>query len=180
MVRKPILPEFYGSVFEGYATNYVHRNFWRVAASALDFEEAMAEACYCYYDCRMRYGRTTNSAAQFMSLFKRALSIWFTDWSNWDTRQRAVLPTKDIEPSISGNATLAAALAHASKELSQVLNLILTAPADLLTDLRRDIKKTVDDDRTQCTKVFNRAVIQAGLPKEMAPKLQQELMELLS
>ena len=79
MDRRPILPEFYGSVFEGYATNYVKSNFWRVAASALDFEEAMAEACYCYYDTRMRYGRTIVSMSNFMYLYKRALSIWFTE-----------------------------------------------------------------------------------------------------
>ena len=178
MLRKPVLPDFHKSVYEGYATNYVSKNFWRVAASALDFEEAMAEACYCFYDCRMRYGRDINSHAQFMSLYKRALEIWFHDWSNWDYRQRAVLPEKDIELTIPADATLATSLSGAGKELTKVLRFLLTAPTDLLEDLRRDVNKS-DDEQTQCMKVFQRAVILVGLPSSIAPRLQEELMNLL-
>lgn len=174
--RRPILPDFPNSPFEGYATNYLQRNFWKVQHIFGDFEDAMSEAQVIFYECRKMYGAKVNSQAHFMALYKQMISCYFIDWAKFDSAERSVLPTEDIEPSISSEATLSCLLREASSELKVVLKMVLDAPADVAETFRKEF----NGSRKGVDRFFLKAVQACGLPDERASFLQEELMGLLS
>jgi hypothetical protein len=185
--RKPVLPEFYGSVFEGYACNYFRSNFWRFQHSIGDFDDAMAEAALVYCECRRLYGAKVNSLPHFMALYKRTMYCWFTDWSNWDSRQREMIdPYQQYEYSPDETSSkiavtfqepgVVALLKGASCELLSVVKLILDSPKEILEILGNG-QKDKDEDPDL---FFRNAVQYCGYAKEQAPILKEELLHLLT
>lgn len=69
------VPEWKGA-FEGYATNFVTRNGWKVAR-VMDREDAMQEAHLVFLRCVSRY--QVEDPKHFMALYKRMLSTHFID-----------------------------------------------------------------------------------------------------
>lgn len=69
------VPEWTG-VFEGYATNFVARNGWKVART-MDRDDALQEAHLVFLRCVSRY--QVEDPKHFMALYKRMLSTHFID-----------------------------------------------------------------------------------------------------
>jgi hypothetical protein len=177
MNRKPLIPDFENSVFEGYAVNFVQKNFWRVQhLCGGEMEDAVSEAKLVFYACRRLYGARVNSLSHFMSLYKRMLYTWFADWSNEDSNDRQMLERCEKEPTCSPEASLTVLLSEASQELKQVLNIIISAPEDVAKVLRADLDGAVGG----IDKFFLRAAQFAGVRSEKTPALQNELLHLLS
>lgn len=173
LARKPLLPDFEGSVFEGYAVNYVDRNLWRVEYGLGSREDAVSEAKLVYYLCRQRYGAKVQNRKHFMALYKRMISTWFTDWSNWDTREKSLQTSYPQPESSSQEGPLMILLNEASSELKNVVQLIINAPAEILSVLREESKQGAD-------LFFSKAVELSGISREKVPALQQELERLLT
>lgn len=73
--------------FEGYATNFLSKNFWRVART-MEREDAMQEAVLVFLRCKSRYEHSVENGAHFMALFKRMLWEHWIGLSNTDTKVR--------------------------------------------------------------------------------------------
>jgi len=178
ITRKPLIPDFFNSVYQGYATNYINKNMWRMRSCVGDFDDAMSLACLCFYDCRKRYGNKVSNQAHFMSLYKRNLACWITECANYDTKFTDTLQQyqSTYKDEVAPEATLSAALGEASSELKLVLQMIIDAPAEVLSVFRGDLngkKRGID-------LFFLRAVTTCGIPAGHAGKLQSELLNILS
>jgi len=175
--RKVLLPEFYNSSYEGWAVNYLDKNFWKFQESIGTFEDALAEASLVFYECRRLYGARATTGAHFMSLFKRMMVSWFTDWALYDSKQREIAELYEVlakrNKAVYSEGGLAVLIRDGSTELQQVIGLILNAPQEVLVVLRKDVKDGLDA-------FFTHAVEFCGLPKASAPALEEELRELLS
>jgi len=172
--RTCILPEFPHSQFEGYAVNYLQRNFWKVQKTYGEWEDAMSIAKWCYYDTRQRYGSRIKTPQHFMTLYKRCLQTWVVEDAGWATRTTKTEDTymNSVPETTAPEATLSVILREASKELRDVLSIILRAPKEVLDLLKKDAKAGVD-----C--FFSNAVNYCGISEEKAPELEAELRGLL-
>lgn len=133
-------PRWKGEV-EGYLTNYMARNHWRVART-LDRDEAMQEGWLVFAKVRDRYCGPgaefpLSQGAHFMALFKTSWHHRFTDLANADSKYRDM--TGEYEPDIVDEAGelendgyLATLLRQAPAEVRMVLTMFLSVPQELL------------------------------------------------
>ena len=80
-----------------------------------------------------------------MSIYKKAVFCWFTDWSNYDTKTRKdYIEDMETEPwvpdQVDIQAVLESKLTRASKELKQVMEVMNSAPKELLAVLTTDLE----------------------------------------
>ena len=94
--EKPNFIPQYSGALEGWATNYIHKNIWRVP-NHIEFEDLLQDA-HCYFlVCVERYGYVTQPA-HFMSLFKSCLRNHMTDLSHTSTDEKAIsVPIPDVD-----------------------------------------------------------------------------------
>jgi hypothetical protein len=202
--RIQILSDFHASAFEGYAVNYIQRNFWKVQHLFGSFEDALSEAKCIFYECRAKYGATVKNNANLMALYKQLLSWYFIDYSkeDWNSRRVIVSSTivesqcridgerdvekdsylKVIEPSITSEAVLVTLLGDASGELKSVLQMMIEAPPETMAVFRKEYEgvRRVSGSKELVDRFFYKAVEAAGLPPSHAPMLQSELLNLLA
>jgi len=136
-----LLPEFEGSVFQRWAYNWILKNRWRVTQYIGDHDDCMAQSALVYIKCSQRYGRTIYSAKHFMYLYQLYLRMEFNTYALKDGQQREAINKfkgRQIEVHAVCEGDLNIKLSKASEELKQVLNILFSAPVEILEVLRRD------------------------------------------
>lgn len=134
-------PCFTGAV-EGYVTNFLRKNFWRVSHS-MEYEDIKQEAALVFVQVRNAYP-DVETPQHFMSLFKTSWFNHFTDLSNKDSALRTIVPecnceTEDNEPvtlemvgDTDNQGMLHLMITQAPADIKQVLSLFIHAPVELL------------------------------------------------
>lgn len=120
------VPEWKG-VFEGYATNYVTKNGWKVSR-LMDRDDALQEAHLVFLRCVSRY--QVEDPKHFMALYKRMLSTHFIDTAKDATeiREHEVSATR-VEPGEEEHQWTSHEAAGALDVDAEVLDLIRKMPA---------------------------------------------------
>ena len=135
-------PEFTGPI-EGYVTNFLKRNFWRVEAT-MEYEDVLQEAYIVFLRTSRKY--SVAEAKHFMSLYKTAWANAFVDLANHDSKLRTIpclssVTLDDEDEAGSGYDTmgdtdnaggLLIALEQAPREVREVIRLLVSAPVELL------------------------------------------------
>jgi len=140
------MPQFSGEI-EGYVTNFLRKNFWRVQAS-MEYEDAMQESHWLFLKLADRYSGDVTEPRHFMALFKQALFRHFADLSTMDTGVRShVLDSQlgedqDSEEyqgminavvgDLDNSGLLMIMLQQAPADISTVLSFFLMAPQELV------------------------------------------------
>lgn len=172
MERRPLLPEYRDSPYEGYAIKWLERNYWRFAKTVGSWEDAVSEAALVYYSCRQRYGDRVENRAHFMALFKRCILSRFTDLANTETKtlakEKHCKKAPKVTTGFEGN--LLVKLREASSELKDVLKIIFDAPGELAEVLQTDIADGLS--------FLRNAIAKCG-HKEKSEVIESELKELL-
>lgn len=127
---------------EGYATNQVHRNLWRVAATH-DRDDLMQEARIVFLRCERRYP-ALDEARHFMALYKTALQRRIHELSNASSRVAHAPPDweegRDAREPIGDTDNLGALnvlVRQAPREVRLVLSFFLEAPDGLVEQAER-------------------------------------------
>ncbi len=122
---------------EGYATNYMARQHWRIK-STVPWDDAMQEAAFVFMRCKRKYTEVTEPQ-HFMALFKTALANHVTDLANANTEHRenmAMAEDESVALVVTGDmdndGMLATLIRQAPREVQMVLSLFLNAPQELL------------------------------------------------
>lgn len=135
------LPNFKGPI-EGYVVNFMRKNYFKVQRTH-ERADVMQEAYVIYMRVVATYP-DVEGAPHFMSLFKTSWYHHFTDMANADTAQRVLVQpqvyysedggemTTDYLGDTNNEGELAVMLRQAPNEVTQVLNLFLNAPQELL------------------------------------------------
>lgn len=142
------LPKWPGSI-EGFVTNYLKANFWRVE-STMSYDDALQEAYVVFLRCERKY--SVEEPKHFMALFKTSLVRVFADLSKLDSELRNIQSLQqedsDGEPlvfeavgDLDNNGSVIAAIEQAPSEVKEVLQLLLNAPIELL-ELARNCWKS--------------------------------------
>jgi len=133
---------------EGYVINFLQKNYWRVK-NYFDYEDAVQEARYTFTLLLRRMERNNSlieNAKHLMSLFKSAWTRHFHTLSNRDTKRIDfaisnyttedhddwILDSINLDASSHNLGYLEVVIDQAPKEVRQVLNLLLTAPKEML------------------------------------------------
>ena len=126
---------------EGYATNFFHKNLWKIAATH-DLDDAMQEAWFVFRKCDATYPDT--EPAHFMALFKTALNNRTMNLAKTATRVRSsiflshqadseLIMEVDAQIGETDNSGyLSRLITQAPAEVKQVLSLFLSAPSEIL------------------------------------------------
>lgn len=135
-------PRFNGPI-EGYVVNQLRSNFWRVERS-MEREDVLQEAYIVFLRVQAKYP-DVEMGPHFMALFKIAWHNQFTEFTNEDTKLRALvaMPTHRGEDGDDGaeveqlgsldmDGALGVAIEQAPSEVKAVLNLFLNAPTEIL------------------------------------------------
>lgn len=143
-IKRLYLPRFEGPI-EGYVTNFLRREHWKVAAS-MEVEDAMQEARLVFLKCASRYG-LTDTPQHFMALFKTAWGRHFLDLARQDSDARKVityshtaiaeegedpLEVLDLVPGdLDAEGYLMTLLKEAPRDVITVLSFFMAAPPAL-------------------------------------------------
>lgn len=175
MERKYLVPEWEGSIFQGWARNYCANNFWRVSNIIGDYQDCLAECALIWLECCRRYGATVTNNAWMMRMFQLCVITTFDTKSMKDSNDRMLLSSLDTtEKAMKSEAELIVNLDDASSELKQVMKVFLTAPQEILDVLRSEAS-------SYHPMQFFKAVVSAcGIPKSHSAELARELQDLLS
>lgn len=126
-------PQWKGFI-EGFSVNYVNANLWRVK-NFMDREDCMQEAYYVFLRLKSKYGRL-DTPQHFMALFRTTLTNEFTDWAARDTKIRFEENHEDFQEDnrteYNNDGELAIMIEQAPSDVSLVLQLMLTAPIEVL------------------------------------------------
>jgi len=139
----------WAGAFEGYARNWVRKNFWRVREVCITEEDALQDCAMVFARVSNKYAALVNDPSWMMALYKQALANHFHNLSTAATsrRGREVLPDPEHEVvSIDYSyGPLAAAVAGASDAAKAVLASVASAPAEFLTLLLGRDDQTLTD-----------------------------------
>ena len=138
-------PEWSGAL-EGYVVNFLAKNLWRLTPTH-DRDDAMQEAYVVFLRCAAKYP-LLDTPQHFMALFKTSWMNEFNDLSVKATTARKSVPlsqlaridengdeveySKELAGATDNDGALALMIRDAPKEVMLVLNLFLSAPAELL------------------------------------------------
>src|SRR5437870_5284730 len=87
LTRRILLSSWPGP-WEKYARNYCYKNQWRLQHVLGDLDDCVQEAALVFVEISHRYGKTVNSSAHMMALYKLGLSCWFNVLSTKDSNYR--------------------------------------------------------------------------------------------
>jgi hypothetical protein len=132
------IPVWKGSL-EGYTTNFLKTNYWRVESS-MTYEDAESEAFLVF--CKLTAKYSVEEPKHFMALYKTALYNRFNDLANEDSILRN-LHSLDLEDSdehshhevagdLDNHGSVLVSISQAPNEVMQVLRLLLIAPIEIL------------------------------------------------
>lgn len=164
--RKPILADWPGPWF-AWARSYSYKNYWRVQDNLGEMEDVLAECGLIYAQCRKRYGATVNSPAHFMRLYQMCIISAFHDHSNKQTKRRKLEVSYHPVEATVGDSMLAAKIAGASRELQEVLSILMGAPREVLVTLHADGKVPAEIMLKRIGQYCN-----AAHPEQIASELQ--------
>ena len=134
-------PEFKGPI-EGYVVNFMRKNYFKVQRT-LERADVLQEAYVVFLRVKAKYP-DVEGAPHFMALFKTSWYHRYTDLANADTAQRFMVQHHVYQQEDGGelgadclgetnnDGELAVMLRQAPNEVTQVLNLFLSAPQELL------------------------------------------------
>ncbi len=134
-------PEFKGPI-EGYVVNFMNKNYFKVART-LEREDVMQEAYVVFMRVVMTYP-DIEAPQHFMALFKTSWYNHFTNLANTDTASRVMVQpvgyatdegnelVTDHMGELDNDGYLSVLVSQAPSEVTQVLNLFLNAPQELL------------------------------------------------
>lgn len=171
MEREQLLPEWPGP-WAAWAWNYCSRNLWRVNEVLGDMDDAMAECALIWVDCRRRYGASAKSPAHMMALYKRMVTSWFHSYSVVDTQIRKTKTEYVQVEAADAEAHFAVKLRQASKELTDVIKILMRGHNEIIAVLREDLKTDKPRD-------FFRAVAKFCGYESRTNELEMELRGLL-
>jgi hypothetical protein len=149
-MKKPVLiphpaykPEWPG-VFEAYSRAWVGKHYWRVKHTLGTETDALQECALVWAKCAGAYTGKVDNPAWFMGLYKSALARHWHTLSTKDSQSPErhaadhPLTTPEEREAMFGHSPdgpcgmLAAAIAGASQEVRDVLDLLATAPVEVL------------------------------------------------
>lgn len=170
--------------FERFTRAFVARNLWRLTRTCT-FDDAMQEAMIVWYDCVRRYSAHVSNAAWFMALYRRSLETRFIDLAAIDTKHRQYalltdlgddedMPETEAVGELENEGYLRLLVTQAPSEIRAVLNLLLSAPAEIAT-LVSDAWTGRGKSRAAGSKVLCRML---GIPERTT--LLEEVQEYLS
>ena len=137
----------WGSNYDGYITNFLAVNFWRVAA-LMEYQDAVQEAQLVFVKLVNTYGNV-DKPQHFMALFKTSWVNRFNDLSKKATRHRRIAYGDIYESALEEQAQiyergvdyndgmLSVMMQQAPAEIKSVLRLFLTAPVEVLDTLAK-------------------------------------------
>jgi len=134
---------------EGYVVNFLQKNYWRVK-NYFDYEDALQEARYTFTLLLRRMeknGSIIENAKHLMSLFKSAWTRHFHTLSKRDTKRIDfaisnytkedhddwLIDSINLASSSQNLGFLEITIEQAPSEVRQVLNLLLSAPKEVLS-----------------------------------------------
>ncbi len=138
-MRKIFIPKWEGPV-QGYTVNYLRKNYWRIVG-VIEEEDMMQEAKCIFYMVKRRYSYIDNGG-WFMALYKTALTNLINDLScermdrlsnTMDTNLEIALNFRRVVEENQGY--LVCLIEQAPEEVRAVLNLLSSAPKELLDDI---------------------------------------------
>jgi hypothetical protein len=145
--RRP-LKSLWPGVAEGYATNQVHAQLWRMHGRET-FEDMMQEAFLVYARVHARYATKTNDPKWLMALFREALQNRLTDLARRNgLRARCELVTDAVDIStersdpIDAIDELIEAVDNAPQELRSVLLVLLKAPDEIVEEVQKCARRS--------------------------------------
>ena len=123
---------------EGFVTNFLKKNYWRVE-SYMTYDDAMQEAQVTFYRLKNKYGNL-DRAQHFMALYRTSWVNDFNDFAILATKHRhevCDVETDELEQySVSGelnnDGELSVMIEQAPSDIKLVLQLLLTAPVEVL------------------------------------------------
>lgn len=134
-------PEFKGPI-EGYVVNFMNKNYFKVART-LERSDVMQEAYVVFMRVASTYPEV-EAPQHFMALFKTSWYNHFTNLANADTASRIMVQpvsyttdeggeiATDYAGDLDNDGYLSVMVSQAPSEVTQVLNLFLSAPQELL------------------------------------------------
>lgn len=170
------ISEYYGSPFELWAKSFCYKNYWRVQHKLGDIDDFYCQCavwwCECYTDYVIKKG-TVASDPHLMNMFKLWVIGQTNDFSRDDFRTRDLVQYKQ-EPTTVNEAPLLLKLNGASKELAEVLKILIDAPAEVMEVLRQECPST-------CSKTFFKKVVTyLKMDQSKSTQLAKELQAILS
>lgn len=145
--KQKYIPVFEGPL-EGFAVNYITKNFWRVDSNIFDREDLLQEAHCLFLKMKGMY-RKVDNPKWFMALYKVALINYINKLSNTKTERFGVeiFMEEDISDShvigihkTHNEGEMLSLLEKAPPEVRAVLSLFLEAPRELLEKITESWK----------------------------------------
>ncbi len=129
----------WAGAYEKWAVNFVKKNAWRVCNILYSQEDCVQHCALVFSRCLAKYGAGVD-APHFMSLFQSAV---FNEWTSLSLRNSRKLPLAEfaledfdcVDAATPDNAHLSYMLRQAPKELLQVLEVLFSAPREVLEAL---------------------------------------------
>lgn len=133
-------PQWNGPI-EGYVVNFMKRNQWRVQ-SHMEYEDCIQEAYYIFLRLKHKYGRL-DTPQHFMALYKTTLTNEFNDLVAKSVKYRVEVLENKLDgyydmliDTVAGDSNndgeLSIMMEQAPGEIKLVLQLMLTAPVEVL------------------------------------------------
>jgi hypothetical protein len=122
----------------GFVVNFLKKNYWRVA-SHMEYQDCMQEAQYTFLRLKAKYGRL-DTPQHFMALYKTTWTREFDDLTLLATKHRNEVCEADTEDEsyclnigdLNNEGELAIMIEQAPSDVKIVLQLMLTAPVEVL------------------------------------------------
>jgi len=119
---------------EGFVVNYLKKNYWRVE-SYMTYEDVMQEAHLKFLYVKSKY-TALKTPQHFMALYKRAFINEFNDFAILATKHRHEVCEEAQDEEVSGelanDGELSVMIEQAPSDVKLVLQLLLTAPVEVL------------------------------------------------
>jgi len=140
-------PQWKGFI-EGYVKNFMVANYWRVA-NHMGYEDCIQEAHFLFFRLKKKYGNL-DTPQHFMTLFKRSWMNEFNDFSSAATKHRKEVYIDDLKEinfeytffegvefsELENDGELAVMIEQAPSDIKLVLQLLLSAPIEVLDMFR--------------------------------------------
>ena len=156
------------NVLDGYITNFLRSNYWRVE-NIMEWDDAFQEAYFTILIMEKRlfkHGKdvTIETPQQYMACFKTCWQRHFHTLSNRDTKYKSVktessfnnIDDEELLFSVSNLLTddnvgyMELVLEQAPSEVKAVFNLLLNAPKEVLESVSLALKKDITSNIVLC------------------------------
>lgn len=169
----------WGGGFESWARGFVRDNRWRARNYLGSFEDGLQQCAMVFTYCNNLYEQKVDNERWFMALFKTAVKRHFHSLAERDTNLRTAEAAyaheeSEADPPIDN---LLSAGESMSPELTQVFNIILNGPREMLELLFEDRQTAMAGYLGETDKLNNRWRRLLGIKAN--EDLVKELLQLL-